>query len=87
MSDFINAQGQVTPAALVTGYSWIVRTPGYLAGHPAILGRRITVEFILQCLGQGLSAQEFAEDYEVPLEAVQEAIRFSVECVSKRALS
>ena len=74
----------VTEKNLVEGYKWIVIADGYMSGNPAILGKRFSVDLILVFISQGLSVKEIVEDYELPEEAVLEALRFARESVAKR---
>ena len=42
---------------------FIVSQPGVLGGKPVILGTRISVAFILQCLASGMSVEAILRDY------------------------
>ena len=71
-----------TPDAPKTlpGYKWIVHDPDLLGGKPAIKGVRISVALVLQCLAEGMSGDEIAEDYgNFPKECIPEGLRFAAE--------
>jgi uncharacterized protein (DUF433 family) len=53
-------------------------------GHPAIFGKRISVELILDFILQGMTIEEISQDYDLPIEAVQEVMRFAQESVIAR---
>jgi uncharacterized protein (DUF433 family) len=69
------------PAAY-RSYKWIVRDPDLLGGKLAVRGTRLSVSFLLACLGEGMSAQEIAATYgPFPLEAIPEIMRVASELV------
>ena len=70
---------------LVAGYKWIAISDGYLGGAPAIYKKRISVDLILTFLAQGLTPSEIASEYDLPQEAVLEAIKFSQDEIAKRS--
>ena len=76
---FYDEKGNLTDRAKVAGYDWICIAPGYMGGHPAIFGKRVSVQFILERIEEGFSPEEIQQDFDLPLEAVQEAIRFAKE--------
>lgn len=82
--DKIDEQGFVTNFAIVPGYKWICIAPGYMGGHPAIFGKRVSVQLVLDFVSQGLTLEEIAEDYDLPLEAVKETLKFAQESVEAR---
>ena len=43
---------------------YIERVPGVMLGKPVFKGTRITVEFVLERLSQGATAEELIENYE-----------------------
>lgn len=57
----------------------IVRNPRILAGKPVIDGTRITVEFILELLASGMTANEIAKEYRLDLRDVTSAIEFAAQ--------
>ena len=67
----------------IPGYKWIEIVPGRCGGRPTIRGTRVTVDDILEALANGWDIREVAENYRIPLEAVQEALRFALETVRK----
>jgi len=51
--------------------------PAVCEGKPTIRGMRITVEFVLKLLGDGLSAEDILRDYpELEREDVNQAARY-----------
>ena len=73
-----------TNVDLVKGYRYIVIRDGYMGGKPALLERRIAVNQILEALSQGMTFQEIWNAYSVPLESVQEILRYAAEITSTR---
>ena len=66
------------------GYSWIVYHPDLLGGKPAIKDTRISVALVLQCLAEGMTAEDIAHDYgNFPTECVSEVLRFASEQMDK----
>ena len=64
-------------ASTNTQYAYIVRTPGVVGGEARIAGHRIRVRDIVAArdLG-GLTPEEIAVEYDLPMEAVLEAIAY-----------
>lgn len=61
-------------------YKWIVRDLDLLAGKLAVRGTRLSVSFVLACLGEGMSVEEIAETYgPFPKEAIPEIMRLASE--------
>lgn len=57
---------------------WIVINSKLLGGKPTVRGTRISVALVLQCLAEGMSAQDIANDYPgFPAEAVPDVLRFA----------
>lgn len=44
-------------------HDYIERNPGILMGKPVFAGTRISVEFVLERLGQGATPEELVENY------------------------
>lgn len=65
------------------GYKWLEVVEGRRGGRPTIKGTRITVDDILEMLANGWSVEEIAEEFDVPLEAVYEAIRFASKVIKR----
>ncbi len=68
---------------LLPGYKWLEVVPGRRGGRPTVKGTRVTVDDILEALAVGWSAEEVAENYRIPVEAVYEALRYALETVRK----
>ncbi len=61
-------------------YKWVVRDPGLLGGKLAVRGTRLSVAFVLACLGEGMSMEEIAETYgPFPLDAIPEIMKVAAE--------
>ena len=65
------------------GYKWLEAVEGRRGGRPTIKGTRITVDDILEMLACGWSVEEIVEEFDIPLEAVYEAIRFASKSVKR----
>ncbi len=63
--------------ALLPGYKWLEVVPGRRGGRPTVKGTRVSVDDILDMLAAGWSPKEVAEELDIPLEAVYEALRFA----------
>jgi uncharacterized protein (DUF433 family) len=75
-------------------YKWIIADPEWLGGKPAILGTRLSVALILECLSAGMSIAEINESFGggVTPEAIQEALSVAADladhpCVDPTAVS
>ena len=56
----------------------IERKPGVMSGKPVIKGTRITVEHILERLGDGWSQDELTKSYpHITVEAIRAALQFA----------
>ena len=62
---------------LLPGYKWLEIVPGRRGSRPTVKGTRITVDDILEMLAAGWKPEEVAEEFEIPLEAVYEALKFA----------
>ena len=61
-------------------YKWIVCDPDLLGGKPAIRGTRFSVSFLLNCLAEGMTAEEIESTYgPFPQEALPEALHAAAE--------
>jgi len=61
-------------------YKWIVCDPQLLGGKLAVRNTRLSVAFVLACLGEGMSAEEIAETYgPFPREAIREIMKVASE--------
>ena len=73
--------GEWEPAAY-HDYKWIVCDPKLLGGKLAVRGTRLSVAFVLACLGEGMSVEEIVETYgPFPHEAVPEIMKVASELV------
>jgi uncharacterized protein (DUF433 family) len=66
--------------AAYRNYKWIVCDPALLGGKLAVRGTRLSVSFVLACLGEGMSAEEIAQTYgPFPPEAIPEIMKVASE--------
>jgi uncharacterized protein (DUF433 family) len=65
---------------------YIVAAPGVCGGRPTFKYTRIDVHHALGLLGAGRSMAEVAKAYEIPLEAVKEALHLAVEALDKNVV-
>jgi len=68
---------------VLPGYKWLEVVPGRRGGRPTVKGTRVTVDDILEMLSAGWKPEEVAEELEIPLEAVYEALRFASYAVKR----
>jgi uncharacterized protein (DUF433 family) len=63
----------------------IVSDPGICLGRPTVRGTRITVDFILRLIGEGLTAEAIVRDYpELSLDDIKQAARYAAWLTSER---
>jgi len=62
---------------LLPGFKWLEVVPDRRGGRPTIKGTRISVDDILDMLAAGWKPEEIAEEFDIPLEAIYEALRFA----------
>ena len=72
---------------VIPGYKWVEIVPGRRGGRPTIKGTRITVDDILEMLAVGWTPEKIVEEYEIPLEAVYEALDFASKVLRKVTVS
>jgi Uncharacterized conserved protein len=65
------------------GYKWLEIVPGRRGGRPTVKDTRVTVDDILKMLSAGWKPEEVAEELEIPLEAVYEALKFASEALKR----
>ena len=75
MSSFNDVQQSEAKSSGTTGYS------RYVNGKAAILGKRITVAQILEDFAAGWNAEDYETEFDVPPEAVAEALRYAAKVV------
>lgn len=51
--------------------------PSQRGGRPTVRGTRVTVDDILEMLAAGWRPEEIAEELEIPIETIYEALRFA----------
>jgi uncharacterized protein (DUF433 family) len=64
--------------------SWqerIVVEPTVLGGKPTIRGTRIAVEFIIDLLAQGWSAEDIIENYHITVEDIRACLSYANEAL------
>ena len=71
---------------LLDGYKWLEVEPGKRGGRPTIRGTRVAVEDVLDMLAAGWKPEEVAEELDIPLEAVYEALLFASRAVRRVTL-
>lgn len=71
---------------LLPGYEYLEVVPGRRGGRPTVRGTRVTVDDILDMLAAGWEPDEVAEELEIPLEAVYEALRFASKALKRVTL-
>ncbi len=54
---------------------YIVASPGVCGGRPTIKYHRLDARWIIGYLQQGVSPEELAEDFAIPLAAVHEVVK------------
>lgn len=68
---------------VLPGFRFLEVVPGRRGGKPTIRGTRVSVDDVLEALSNGWSVDEVAENFEIPREAVLEAIRYAAEVLKK----
>jgi len=68
------------------GYKWLEVVSGKRGGRPTIKGTRVSVDDVLEMLAAGWKPEEVAEELEIPLEAVYEALRYASEVLKRVAV-
>jgi uncharacterized protein (DUF433 family) len=65
-------------------FKWIVINSNLLGGKPTVKGTRISVALVLQCLAEGMSPEDIANDYPgFPIESISEVLRFASKQIDK----
>ena len=65
------------------GYKWLEIAPGRRGGRPTIKGTRVSVDDVLEMLAAGWNPEEVAEELDIPLEAVYEALKYASEALKR----
>jgi len=73
----------VAVTVLLSGYKWLEVVPGRRGGRPTVKDTRISVDDTLDMLAAGWKPEEVAEEFDIPLEAVYEALRFAAKALKK----
>jgi uncharacterized protein (DUF433 family) len=61
-------------------YKWVVRDSKLLRGKLAVRGTRLSVSFVLDCIAEGMSADEIGGTYgRFPQEAIPEIMKVASE--------
>ena len=68
---------------LLPGFKWLEVVPGRRGGRPTVKGTRVSVDDILDMLAAGWKPEEVAEEFNIPLEAVYEALRFASKALKR----
>ncbi len=68
---------------LLPGYKWLEIVPGRRGGRPTVKSTRVSVDDILDMLAAGWKPEEVAEEFDIPLEAVYEALRFASKALKR----
>ena len=71
---------------LLPGYKWLEVVPGRRGGRPTVKDTRVSVDDILDMLAAGWRPEEVAEELDIPLEAVYEALRFASKVLKRVTL-
>ena len=71
---------------LLPGYKWLEVVPGRRDGRPTVKSTRVSVDDILDMLAAGWRPEEVAEELDIPLEAVYEALRFASKVLKRVTL-
>ncbi len=67
---------------LLPGYKWLEIVPGR-RGRPTVEGTRVSVDDILDMLAAGWKPEEVAEEFDILVEAVCEALRFASKALKR----
>jgi uncharacterized protein (DUF433 family) len=70
-----------TKQDLVQGFNCIVIRKGYMAGKPALLGKRIAVAQILEALSEGASHEDLIDAYNLTEIQINEVLAFAASVV------
>jgi len=65
------------------GYKWLEIAPGRRGGRPTVKGTRVSVDDVLEMLAAGWKPEEVAEELDIPLEAVYEALKYASEALKR----
>ena len=66
----------------------IVIDPAVCEGRPTIRGTRMTVDFILRCIADGLAPEDIVREYPVlRLDDVRQAARYAAWLANERTLA
>ena len=71
---------------LLPGYKWLEVVPGRRGSRPTVKGTRVAVDDILEMLAAGWKPEEVADELEIPLEAIYEALRYAAKSLKRVTL-
>mgnify|MGYP000392014773 CR=1 FL=1 len=71
---------------LLLCYKYLEIVPGRRGGRPTVRGTRVTVDDILEMLAAGRRPEEIAEELEIPVEAIYEALKFASKVLKRVTL-
>mgnify|MGYP000622022027 CR=1 FL=1 len=71
---------------LLPGYKWLEVVPGRCGGRPTVKGTRVSVDDILEMLAASWKPEEVADELEIPLEAIYEALRYAAKSLRRITL-
>ena len=68
---------------VLPGFKYLEAVPERRGGKPTVKGTRVSVEDILEALSNGWSIDEVADNFEIPREAVLEALKYAAEVLKR----
>lgn len=66
---------------------YVVADPAVLAGKPVVVGTRLSVDFLLNLLGEGWTEQQILDNYpNLSPDGLRAVFAFAAECMREEAL-